>query len=160
MATEKKQAKKEIQWKAAEYEHFEKDPLWYVGLVVGAIILLLVALWQKNFFFAVFIIIATALVSFFGRRKPRVVEFLIDEKGIHIGNTVHEYDQIESFSIIQRPGYLDELIITKKAALNPHVRIPIDSHLAETAKEFLKERLTEVEHQHSVIDAIADRLGF
>ena len=73
---------KEISWRAAEYEHFEKGGGWYLMVGGAALILLLIALWQKNFFFGIFILIAGILVIVLANRKPGVLDFKLTEKGV------------------------------------------------------------------------------
>jgi hypothetical protein len=53
-------ARKTISWRAAEFHYIEKDYLWYTGIIAAGALLLVIALWQRNFFFAVFVAIATA----------------------------------------------------------------------------------------------------
>ena len=153
--------KKEIIWRAAEYEHRKKDVGWYwiTGGLAG--VLILIALWQKNFFFAFFIVLAGVMIFAFGKRRPQIYEFRINGSGIYIGEKItYNYEQLESFSIHNWPGRLDELVLKKKAMVNPYLKIPIDSKLAVEARAILLEQLPEVEYQESLIDAIADWLGF
>jgi hypothetical protein len=149
-----------ISWRAAEYEHTEKEAGWY--WLVGAIsfVLIVVAFWQKNFFFAVFIVIAVGMVMFFSRRKPEVVDFSITDTGINIGELSLYFENLDSFSIRSRPGHLDEIVLKKKTTVNPFVRIPIDSRMVEKAGEFLRNHLPEVEYKESLVDIFSEWFGF
>lgn len=152
---------KEIGWRAAEFEHFEKGNGWYFIVGGAAIILLLIALWQKNFFFGIFILIAGILVIVLANRKPGVLDFKLTEKGFEAGRGVfYEYGQLDSFSLRNRPGRLDEMVIKKKTAFNPFVKIPIDSQTAEKVRIFLVQKLPEVEYKDSFLDILTDFLGF
>lgn len=152
---------KEISWRAAEYEHFEKGGGWYLMVGGAALILLLIALWQKNFFFGIFILIAGILVIVLANRKPGVLDFKLTEKGCEIGRGIfYEYGQLDNFSLHNRPGRLDEMVIKKKTTFNPFVKIPIDSQTAEKARIFLVQKLPEVEYKDSFLDVLTDFLGF
>ena len=151
----------EINWRAAEYRYIRKDVGWYwlIGLV--SIILILVAFWQKNFFFAIFIILAGSMFLFFSKQKPRVLDFRLNNKGIAISDNIfYDYDQFEGFSIQSRPQRLDEIILKKKTTVNPYIKIPIDSKLAQKAKIILGENLPEIEYQDSLIDIFSEWFGF
>lgn len=96
-----------------------------------------------------------------GNRKPTVLDFKLTEKGCEVGRGVFfEYEKLENFSLRNRPGRLDELVIKKKTSFNPLVRIPIDSQTAEKARIFLVQKLAEVEHKDSFLDILIDFLGF
>ncbi len=108
---------KEINWQAAEYRYFKKGWDWYLWVSGIATILFIFALWQKNFFFAIFIVIAAVMVISISQRRPRIIEFKIDNEGIYIGkDTAYKYDEIEWFAIRNRPESLNEIIIKKKNA--------------------------------------------
>jgi hypothetical protein len=152
---------KEIQWRAAEYEHSEKARSWFVWVIVISFAISIFGFFKRNFFFGTFALIAGGMIIMFARRRPQIFDFTISEKGIFVGNAVTlSYDQIENFAIRSRPGHLDEIVLKKKSMINPFVHIPIDSELAIKAREILKEKLPEEEHNESIIDIIFDYIGF
>ena len=119
------------------------------------------AFWQKNFFFAIFIILAGAMLLFFSRRRPQILDFKLDGEGIAIGDNIfYDYDRFEGFLIRSRPQRLDEVILKKKTAINPYIKVPIDSKLAPKARDILGENLPEVEYQESLIDILSEWFGF
>ena len=151
----------EISWRAPEYSYTVKGNYWYAITIVIAFILLIIALTQKNFFFAIFIILAEVMLIFFAKKRPQIIDFEINDTGIAIGkNSFYEYDNLEGFSIDSHPPRLDEIILKKKTAVNPYIKIPIDSKLAIQAKEILAQKLPEIEYQASIIDILANWLGF
>ena len=161
MANKKTSGQKEISWRAAEYEYFHKDALWYFVVAIIGLALIVLALWKNNFLFAIFIIISTVLFVTLGKKKPRVVEFKINDKGVGIGkNVFYDYENIESFDAKSYPDRLDELILKRKSPIHPFVRIPIDSKHLKEVKEILSKHLEEKKYEDSVIDSISDTLGF
>lgn len=158
-----KNTETEISWRAAEYDHFEKSPGWYAAVGGTALILFIIALWQKNFFFGIFVLLAGIMVIFLSNRKPSVLEYKFTEKGFEIGHghgIFYEYDKLDNFSLRSRPGRLDELILKRKITVNPFVRVPIDDRTAEKVRLFLVQKLPEVEHHDSMMDVLTDLLGF
>lgn len=126
-----------------------------------AVLLTVLALWQKNFFFAVFVVIAEISIIVLARRRPRVIEFTIDETGIRAGEDIAlGFAEMEGFAIVERPGRLNEIVLKRPRSINPYFRLPIDSVLAKEAKKILSEKLTEMEYEESFLDLMADRLGF
>lgn len=68
-------------WEAPEFEHREKDISWYWISIIVATLIIAFAVWQKNFLFGFFIVIAEILFVLWGNEKPRTVEFRITNKG-------------------------------------------------------------------------------
>ena len=151
----------EIGWRAAEYDHIEKGGGWYATVGAAVLILLAIALWQKNFFFGIFILLAGIIVITLGNRRPDVLDFKLTGEGCEAGRGVfHKYEDLKNFCLKSRPNRLDELVFRKKTAFNPFVRIPVDSRTAEKARIFLVQKLPEVAYEGSLMDALIDFLGF
>jgi len=158
---ENKKSKEAISWRAAEYQYIQKDIGWDFLVGIVSFLLVILALLRGNFFFAVFIIIAAVTVMFFAKRRPQIFDFEISEKGVAIGgNIFYDYGRLEGFTVRERPERLNEIVLKKKAALNPYLKIPADSKIAKEAEKFLKERLPEIEYQDSFIEAVSEWLGF
>ena len=103
-----------IEWQAPEYVHKEKsaDFLWTIGLaaLVGAIL----ALWFKNYVFAIFILLSGTSLIFFTLRKPENIAFSISSDGIQMGKEKHTWANIKSFDIKKGEPYSKLLIVTSK----------------------------------------------
>ncbi len=149
----------ELSWSAAEHEYTEKDAAWYLTVGGLAFLLLVIALWQGNYFFAVFVVIAGAVLVNFGKRRPKVFEFKVTSEGVGVGEKFITFDRLESFMIRKRAHALHELIVKQRAYVNPYLRIPLDGETAQRARELLSEKLPEEEYQESLLDVFADWLG-
>jgi len=150
-----------LAWRAAEYHFVEKDVFWHAAISLIALVMFVFALIQKNFFFAFFVILATAILFIFGRRRPPIADFEISEEGIAINNAIrYDYEQLESFTIVNRPGRLDEILIKKKTALNPFVSLPIDASTAARAEKILEKKMAKFEHEPTIMEAIITWIGF
>ncbi len=153
--------KTSIEWRAAEYEHSEKTTSWFVWVTTVSVAIAVFAFIKGNFFFGTFALVAGGMIIMFARRRPHVFDFKISEKGVFIGTIkTFTYDQIESFSMRSRFGHLDEVVLKRKTIINPTIHIPIDSELAERAREILGVKLPEEEHDESIVDILFDYIGF
>ena len=132
---------------------------WYAAICGTALVLLVFALWQRNFFFAIFIVTATVVVIALNRRRPRTIDFMIGEEGISAGTTKYQYEELEWFALRTRPGRLDMLTLRKKSAISPFAHLPIDSGLAVKAREFVAEKIPEQEYEESLVDMLASLFG-
>jgi len=154
------QRKKEITWHAPEHEHAGHEQNWFIGLGIFSIILILFAIWQKSFFFAFFIVLSTILMMFFAHNEPDHTEFKIDEKGLTIGDKFYNFRDFEEFAYRDFPGRRDELVLKRKIFFNPIIKIPIDERIAKGVLEILRSRVTEIEHEETLVELFSDWLGF
>ncbi len=154
-------SEKIISWRAAEYEHIERSPLWYLVVGGASLILSVFSLVGGNFFFAVFIILAFVMLIMLGRNKPRTLDYRLTDEGVGVGPKIfYHYDALEGFAVNDRPGRLDEIILKKKSVFNPYLKLPVDGKTAALAQKMLSEKLPVIDHQESLIDIFADWLGF
>ena len=152
-----------ITWRAAEHEYVAKSGRWYFWIVLIGILLAIFALFQNNFFFLVFVVLATIVMIAFGRQKPHKFDFTVDDDGFSIGDDIDlPFAEIESFSVRERgEGHLDEIILKRKKLVDPFVRVPLDTHTRHKVVVALeKEEIEEEKQEDSFFDSLADILGF
>lgn len=143
-----------IKWRAPEYEYHEKDVSWYWLAIIFVIILVGLSLWQKNLLFAIFVLIAGAVVIFWGRREPRELEFKLEEKGLYIDKKFIAYEILDGFAV------KEDLLLKKKSRLRPYLKLPLPDSQKEAAKKHLLPLLPEIEYQESLAEALAKFLKF
>lgn len=154
-----KKTEEDVTWRAAERNYVEKGSDWYFVVVGVAILLVIISLWQKNFFFTIFIILAALVLISFGKRKPKVVDFGIHDDHIEIDHQIFEYDDLKSFAVKERKGRLNEIIIRKNSPVAPFLYMPISGKLAKKAESFLETKLEKFEHEVDFFDEVSDWLG-
>lgn len=153
-----------ISWQAPEFEYHQKDVSWYWLSLIIAIILLALAVWQKNFLFAVFVVIAWLAIVLLGRQPPTIWNFRIDEKGIQIGlpNSdpasikFYSYDEIDGFDIHEGRS----LIFKTKKRLSPYLKINFPAEQEEKIKNFLQKYISKEEYDESLADSFSKLIRF
>jgi len=151
-----------ISWDAPEYEHRPKESSWYWITIIVSLLMIGVAVWQQNWLFALFVIIAEALLIIWGNREPDEVRIVIDQAGVRIGD--HKFyprAHIEAFSIIEH-GHTDwhDLIILLDRRLIPTVRIHIPEERVSALREVLPTLYPEYDHQESFVEILERYLWF
>jgi len=144
-----------IKWSAPEFEYFKKTDWWYWSLIVVAIVLSLVALWQKNFLFLIFIVIAAVIISLLAKERPRDIDFELERRGLLIDKKLYEYKTFSSFALNDH-----SLQLKNKGRWRPHLTIPIPEGQQEMIKNHLLDFLPEVEYNESAIDVLSRLLRF
>lgn len=152
---------KEISWEAPEFEYYAKSPSWYWISILISIVLLAAALWQKNFLFAAFIIIAELSVFHWAGAVPRDINFKIDERGVTRGQErAYAYAELEHFAFNQSGGEIKELIFKHRAKIRPYIKMVVAPSLVPEIRSHLANFLPEEEYDEPMADALAKFLRF
>lgn len=156
--------KKEFEWSAPEFEYHPKAVSWYWILAIGAIVLITIALLQKNFLFAIFLLIALILVLKLGHQHPRYLDFHLNDRGLTINNEkLHPYDSMDGFAV-QKIDHddngLSEVIFRRKHRLGTFLKVLIPTKHIEEVRIFLNNYLPEIEYEESLTDHISRLLKF
>lgn len=155
--TEEEKNISSVEWSAAEFEYKKKDAWWFVYVILGALALLGYAIWQRNFFFGIFVFLAVILIFMFANKRPETMIFRIDEEGVHIGKGIFiPYKSIEHFFVVEKEHALDEIYFKKRVMMMPYVSIRIDRETLEKAREVLQGHLQEVESKETMVDILSD----
>ena len=145
-----------ISWRAPEYEYQHKGLNWYWVTIIVTIILLGISIWQKNFLFALFIVVAEVVLIFTANRIPPVWEFEISEQGVRIGEKKnYAYSHIEGFDIHPDTDEFNKLVLKLRARLRPYliIRIP------DTDSEEIEKRLEQILVRDSYEEPLSDVLS-
>ncbi len=152
-----------VEWQAPEFEYIEKDVSWYwMGLII-AICLLAFAVWQKNFLFAVFTVIAYLAVVYSTGQKPAVWKFTLNEKGVgidpqkgkSIASRFYKYEEIAGFDIWEK-----ELVLKTNKKISPYLKMNFPAEKEKEIKEFLVKYIPEKEYEVSISDSFSKLIGF
>jgi hypothetical protein len=150
-----------IRWTAPEFHYYDKDSRWHTILGVGTVIIVVIALLQRNFLFAIFAVIAGLLLSTWGRKAPEIRTFTLTDKELQIsGGKSYAHDHSEGFTIIKAPNHPPELALKTKKRLHNWLHVIIPEALAEQIQELLLEYLPEVEYQETIGDKLGRLLRF
>ena len=152
----------EIAWQAPEFEYREKDVSWYWISIIVAAVIVAFAVWEKNFLFGFFIVIAEMLFVTWGNQAPREVNFLITEKGVAIDGHRKFYPMslLESYSVNPLDEEWSEIILMFRAKVKTPIKIMFPEPKMEDLRKNLKSLLKEIEHQPTLLDSIERLIGF
>ncbi|MDP3725326.1 MAG: hypothetical protein Q8R20_02560 [Nanoarchaeota archaeon] len=153
--------KREVVWRAAEHEYREKDVSWYWVVGTIATVFILIAVWQRNFFFLIFLLIATPMMFFFGKRKPRVLTLSVNDEGVGLGKGMfYEYGGLEGYHVLENEDVLDQIVFKKKGTFNPFFRVLVDSETRARAEEILRDHLNTIDYEPTFLDIMSEWMGF
>lgn len=149
-----------LEWQALEYEHAPKERHWFIWGAIAAALLLLVAVFTKNYFFAIFVAVAAFVVYLYATRPPREIYCAITSRGVQIGRRLFEFENLKSFWIFYEVDGIKHLSLESKKALVPFLRVPLGEADPVELRTTLIRFVDEAEHDESLADIVARRIGF
>jgi len=151
----------EIKWQAPEFEYRPKGVSWYWTSIIVSIIILTIAVWQKDFLFGFFIVVAETLVLVWSTREPRMVDFSLTDNGLWVGQgNVRTYAEMESFSIESEEVDWPNLIIQFRKRLKTPLKIKVPRRQKAEIQKVLKTVLPEVDYETPLLDNLQEFIGF
>ena len=154
-----------LEWSALEYEEKERSRDWFWALGIIVVTSSIAAIIFGNYFFAVLLLISGLLLGFFAIKKPEMVSYELDEKGLKIKTRLYPYESIKSFWV-QTDSAGDSalqptLFIKSERAFMPILSIPIENKLAENIRSMmLSKNIIEEEMREHLSEKIMEVLGF
>jgi hypothetical protein len=151
-----------LEWEGREYDHNPKSSDWYWALGIIAVAGTIAAVLFGNYLLALLVIIAAAALALHAAKEPPLHRFRLVEQGIMIGDELHPFERMISFSILEDiEGELPPVISIKNESwLSPHLVIPLAGVDADMIYTYFLQHVDESEHEHSFIDLVAAWLGF
>ena len=141
-----------FEWKIPEFAEHKRTSLWYLVMMLLALILIIYSLFTANFLFALIIILVIFIVFLKTYTRPRNLKFKITEDGVLIGNQFFSYNDINNFYFIYDPPAVKKLFFTLKG-LSPHLSIPLNNMNPLAIRERLLEYIDEdLEREHQTFE--------
>ena len=154
-----KEASPQISWEAPSF-YFNPQKkylsLLVIALAAGGGAMLL---WNKDTLTAIFLLLSSLVLVLYSGKRPDVSKIKIDQAGIVIGENLYYYKDLKSFWIHYDPGNLKELSLESRKWYMPHIKVSIENNNPLTIRSLLVNFLAEKEHEHSLVDIIARKIG-
>ena len=133
-----------LSWTVPEYQKHEKTTTWYIIAGLIGVGLLLFALFTNNFLFALFVVIAGAIIVIIEGQEPQKITITLTEEGIIVGNKFYDYDEFENFAIVYKPQQgIKNLYFDFFSALKHRISIPLEDVNPVKVRDILSSYITE-----------------
>jgi hypothetical protein len=149
-----------LSWLAFEHEYRPRSQFWFIGVGGIAVVLIILGVLTRSYFFVAFVALAFPFLVFFAKRPPREFEFAVFREGIEAGGKFHPLSDVESFWIFDYGGGRREISLEMKRGIWAFLRFPLGDTDPSKVRLILRSLLPEKEHEVSMTDAVARLLGF
>jgi hypothetical protein len=148
-----------LRWSAYEHDHIEREPDWYWALAIVAICAALTSIILSDFLFAVLILLAACTIALVSKSPPELTQFEISDRGVRINSTLHRFDEILSFWVLDEHDGRPLLLIDTTKFLAPNLVIPIEHIDSQLVRAYLAERTSEVPMREPLSHKVLEFFG-
>ena len=153
-----------LSWTALEYEEKEKSTDWFWALGVIVVTSSITAIIYSNYFFAILLIIGGLMLGIFAKKKPAMISYELNNKGLVIGNRLYPYENIKAFYVQNHnleKGHKPTLFLKSERIFMPILSIPIENEWVEGIQNIMLEKnIKEEEMREHISEKIMESLGF
>lgn len=151
-----------ITWEIPSHEHKERGFGFFVWIIAAMIVLLLFSIWQKNFLFGIFIILASGTLLFLSSQHPDTHEFSLTPSHIVFGNyqDSYSYDEFSHFNVQEFSSDDIEIFFAFKHKNRNPIHMRIYKRDREKIIAILREKkLPQRDIEISLFESISKILG-
>jgi len=110
----------DVTWTASEFIARQKGFGWYALLILGAVVVIgLVYLLSRDFITVGAIAAAIILFGVAAGRKPRVLTYHMNDRGLAIGEKFYPYSSFKSFSVMDEDAFSSIMLFPLKRFMPP-----------------------------------------
>ena len=149
-----------VNWTASEYVAHDKNPGWYLMVVLGSVVIALIVYVVTRDYVspAVMIVLGIAFAAF-GARKPQVLEYGVDNGGVHIGQKSYPYGMFRTFSVLEEDA-IRSILLMPLQRFNLPISIYYDPMDEQRIVEALSLHLPHEDRQVGPIDNLMRKIRF
>ncbi|HSX46817.1 MAG TPA: hypothetical protein VLF87_02410 [Patescibacteria group bacterium] len=149
-----------VSWTASEFVEHEKNNNWYIklGALTGVVTAGLYLL-TRDIITAVVIVIASILFGITAKRKPRTLQYQLDNAGVHIGGKFYDYDLFKSFSVLEE-GAFNSIQLQPLKRFMPPISLYYPPEQEDGIFTVIGSFLPHEERSHDAIDRLMRRVKF
>jgi hypothetical protein len=156
--TVRDEASQPVMWQAKEYISPDKNAMWYLGLgvVVVAVILLDVFI-IKAYTVSLLILAIAAVLVVMSIRPPRVIDYTLSDEGLKVGEQQFNLNEYKSFGVVH-DGKENSVLLIPIKRFKPGLSVYFPVESGEAIVDLLGSRLPMQEIHLDFVDRIVRML--
>jgi len=149
-----------VQWQASEFVAHDKAAGWYMVLAAATLVFMgIVYLITKDKISVGMIGVISVFFGVFASRKPRVLNYALDEKGLTIAGKFYAYGDFRSFSVVSEGGLSSILFMPMKRFM-PLISIYYPPEEEQLLVTVLSYSLPRENRGHDLMDRFMSKIHF
>lgn len=149
-----------VSWTASEFIAHEKQPNWY-GALIGVVALLTAIIYvlTRDVISSLVVIVGGVFFGVYAARQPRQISYIVDERGLKVGQRFYEFSQFRSFSVVPE-GAFNSIIFMPHKRFAPYTTIYYAPESEDQIVDILSEELPYTEHNHDFVERLMRHIRF
>jgi hypothetical protein len=149
-----------ISWTAPEFVEKQKNASWHFILLGVAVILgVVLYLLTKDAITTGMVVFAILILSIYGMRRPKNIEYSLGRDGMNIGIKRFNYEAFRSFTVIPEGSYTSVNFVPLKR-FAPPIGLCILKEDEADILNFLSARLPNQIYKPDIIERLMQRINF
>lgn len=149
-----------ISWTASEFIAHHKSASWYGLLGLGTVALAaIIYLLTHDKVSTGVVVVAAFILGIYAARKPRVLEYRLDDTGLSVGGKAYSYNLFKSFAVVDEGAFASIVLMPLKRFM-PVLTIYYAPEDEPKILKMLSEHLPVEEHRYDAVDSFLRRIRF
>ena len=150
-----------VTWTADEFKAHPKNSQWFIRLAIftAALAGISFIISPGDFVPPLVVIIVAFTFGVLAVRKPRKLEYAIDDSGVHIGQKLYPFSTFKSFSIVQEDG-MDVVWLMPLKRFMPILSLYFEENEGSKIVEALANTLPLENRQPDPVDRLMHKIKF
>lgn len=153
-------APRAVNWEAPEHNHTEKGGDWFFAFTIIFIAIVLAAVLLGNTLFALLMTIAGLTLAISASRRPSIIPFSVNVRGVRVGDELYPYSTLESYYIDEDEPKGPQLLLKARRHFMPLLILPLPPDYIDDVEEILTGRLPEEHLEEPFFVKILEIFGF
>lgn len=133
-----------VEWEFPEFTKYLVSKRWYMIMSIVTVLLVFFGIFTQSYIFLLIIVLYISIIAIRHRRDPRIIDFLIFEDGIQVGeSTFYEWKDIDKFWIIYEPPEVKNLYFKFDMPFRPDINIPLQDQNPVEIRNLLQQYAQE-----------------
>jgi hypothetical protein len=122
----------------------------------AAAVMIIIALWQKNILFGLFILLAEIMLVAFGRQAPVNKVYSLHVDGLFVDDQrVRLFSESSAFAFFDTGRRYVELVLRPSKKIHTYAKVLVPQERVEDVRKVLAKHLPPFEYNGTVSDAMA-----
>lgn len=149
-----------ISWSASEFIAYHKSAGWYIQVFLALVVVAGVAYFlTRDLITTVSIMIIGIIFLVFAGRKPRVLNYGIDDDGVRIGDKLYAFGAIRSFAVIDE-GQFHSITLLPLQRFMPSISMYYEPQDEDKIVDVLGSYLPMEDRKQDAIDRFMHKIRF
>lgn len=149
-----------IAWTASEFIEHEKSFSWYLLLALAAVVVSGGLYWlTRDLITAIIIGLVAIIFGIAAARKPRQIDYVLDAKGLTVGNRFLPFNEYRAFTIEQE-GAITSVSLYPLKRFVPLTVVYLDPQDEDKVINLLSEYLPLDQSRNDPVDRLMRRIRF